>query len=214
VSLETAARVVAQFSAFPIEIGAQNAHWEKSGAYTGETSGAMLEELRVRGALVGHSERRQHFSETDELVRRRAEGLLAQGFDVILCVGETRAEREGGKTEHVLERQLTAALSGNVAPHLNGRLTIAYEPVWAIGTGLNATPEQAEKAQAFVRRQIASIAGEKSAAATPILYGGSVTPENAAELLAGPNIDGCLVGGASLKPDSFLALLSAGFAAV
>lgn len=184
------------------------------GPSTGELSGPMLEEMRIRGALVGHSERRQHFGETDETARKRLESLLEQGFDVILCVGETRAERESGQTEKVLERQLAAALSPPVIKYCNGRLTVAYEPVWAIGTGLNATPEQAEQAQKFIRDFLKKRAGEEAANCTPILYGGSVTPENVGGILACPNVDGCLVGGSSLKPEAFLKLLSAGYSAL
>jgi triosephosphate isomerase (TIM) len=212
-ALETASRVAAQLRQLPIEIGVQNAHGEKSGAFTGENSAALLEELGARAALGMADERRQVFGESDQLVTRRLEGLLPQGIDVIACLGETRAEREGGKTEHILDRQLAALLSSAVLPYCNGRLTLAYEPVWAIGTGLTATPEQAEAAQAFLRSQLKA-RGAQAAETTPILYGGSVTPENVASLLACPNVDGCLVGGASLKPESYLKLLTAGFEAL
>lgn len=176
-----------------IAIGAQNAHWEKKGAFTGEVSGPMLEELGIKQVLIGHSERRQHFGETDETVLKRVESLLAQGFRVMACVGETRAEREGGQTFQVLERQI-AGLS-KIA---NEKLTLAYEPVWAIGTGLTASPEQAQEVHAFLRKRFPK---------TLLLYGGSVTPENLASLLAQKDINGALVGGASLKPENYAQLL-------
>jgi triosephosphate isomerase len=170
-------------------IYAQNVHWADEGAFTGEISARMLLELGVRGALVGHSERRLYFGETDETVRRRAEAALAAGLDVIACVGETEAEREAGETENVLRRQV------DLLPH-SASLVIAYEPVWAIGTGKTATPEMAEGAHAFI----------KSLNETRVLYGGSVKSENAAELLSQPSIDGALVGGASLDAASFSSL--------
>lgn len=190
----------------PVSIGAQNAHWEKSGAFTGELSGPLLQETGVNWVLVGHSERRQYFGETDETCRKRTESLLQQGLKVILCVGETREQRESNQTFDVVGRQLGSVLTPTLAPYLDGRLLIAYEPVWAIGTGLTATPSQAEEVHAFVRtrlREITPAAAER----TPILYGGSVTPENFRELLSCPNVDGGLVGGASLKAKSFVGLI-------
>jgi triosephosphate isomerase len=175
-----------------ITVYAQNVHWADEGAFTGEVSAGMLRELGVAGAIVGHSERRQYFCETDEAVARRTEAALAAGLHVIACVGELEEEREGGETETVLRRQLS------VLPD-HERLVIAYEPVWAIGTGKTATPELAQEAHAFV----------KSLLARPVLYGGSVKPENAAELLAQPDVDGALVGGASLDPESFGAICRA-----
>lgn len=172
-----------------IAVYAQNVHWELEGAFTGEVSAPMLLELGVRGAIVGHSERRKHFGETDETVRLRAEAALEAGLEVIACVGETEAEREGGETEAVLERQV------GVLPR-HERLLIAYEPVWAIGTGKTATPEIAQDAHAFV----------KSLHGAPVLYGGSVKPENAGVLLSQPGVDGALVGGASLEVESFEAI--------
>jgi triosephosphate isomerase len=169
-----------------LTVFAQNVHWEDEGAYTGEVSTPMLRELGVAGALVGHSERRQYFGETDETVARRSAHALAAGLRVIACVGELEEEREQGRTEDVLSRQV-AVLQAHPA------LVIAYEPVWAIGTGRTATPEQAQEAHAFV----------KSLLDLPVLYGGSVKPENAEELLSQPDVDGALVGGASLDPDSF-----------
>jgi triosephosphate isomerase len=175
-----------------IAVAAQNVHWEPEGAYTGEISAAMLVDLGVYGAIVGHSERRQYFGETDEAVGRRAAAALDAGLSVIACVGELEEEREGGETEDVLRRQLAP-----LEAHDN--LVLAYEPVWAIGTGKTATPELAQGAHAFV----------KSLLDVPVLYGGSVKPENAAELLAQPDVDGALVGGASLEVDSFVAICRA-----
>jgi triosephosphate isomerase len=171
---------------------AQNVHWENEGAYTGEVSPLMLVELGVRGSIVGHSERRQYFGETDETTAKRAEAALAAGLGVIACVGETEQERETGQTEDVLLRQVS------VLPKHDG-LVIAYEPVWAIGTGKTATAELCQHAHAFI----------KSLADVLVLYGGSVKPDNAAELLAQPAVDGALVGGASLDVDSLTAICRA-----
>jgi triosephosphate isomerase len=179
-----------------VTVFAQNVHWAETGAYTGEISVAMLQELGVAGSLVGHSERRQYFGETDESVARRAAAALDAGLDVIACVGETLEERERGATELVLRLQ-TDAVADAVGAH--PRLVIAYEPVWAIGTGATATPEIAQDAHAFI----------KSILDVPVLYGGSVKPDNAAELLSRPAVDGALVGGASLDPDSFAAICRA-----
>ena len=175
---------------------AQNVHWEPSGAYTGEVSAEMLLELGVRGALVGHSERRQLFGETDEMVARRARAALQAGLGVIACVGETLEQRESGDTELVLKIQVEAIA---FAAGAHERLVIAYEPVWAIGTGRTATAAQAQEAHEFIKELLA----------VPVLYGGSVKPENAAELLAQSAIDGALVGGASLDPTSFGAICRA-----
>ena len=172
---------------------AQNVHWEREGAFTGEIAAAMLTELGVQGAIVGHSERRQLFGETDEAVGLRARAALAAGLGVIACVGETESEREEGATEDVLRRQLSVLAAGD-------GLVIAYEPVWAIGTGKTATPRLAQDAHAFI----------KSLLDAPVLYGGSVKPDNAAELLSQPDVDGALVGGASLDVDSFTAICQAG----
>jgi len=179
-----------------VPVYAQNVHWAAEGAFTGEVSAAMLVELGVDGAVVGHSERRQLFGETDDTVARRAEAGLAAGLGVIACVGETEAEREAGETEAVLTRQVAA-----VPRH--ERLVIAYEPVWAIGTGRTATPEIAQEAHALIR----------SLHPTLVLYGGSVKPENAAELMTLPDVGGALVGGASLDPASFRAICEAAAAA-
>ena len=186
VSLEASVQVLAGTE---IGVFAQNCHWERDGAYTGEVSAAMLVELGVYGTLVGHSERRQHCGETDDTVARRTAAALEEGLHVIACVGETEAEREAGETEAVLRRQVS------VLEH-DENLVIAYEPVWAIGTGKNATPEMAQEAHETI----------KSLLDVPVLYGGSVKPGNAAELLAQPAIDGALVGGASLDIESFASI--------
>lgn len=193
VSLPAAARGL---DGAPIAVFAQNVHWELEGAFTGEVSAGMLLEAGAAGAIVGHSERRQHFGETDETVARRAARALEAGLEVIACVGELESEREAGATEAVLERQV-AAIAAAVGPH--ERLTLAYEPVWAIGTGRTATPAQAREAHAFIRSRLA----------VPVLYGGSVKPGNAAELLAQPDVDGALVGGASLEVEPFAAICEA-----
>ena len=172
---------------------AQNVHWAAEGAFTGEVAPPMLLELGVRGAIVGHSERRQHFGETDEAVARRAVAALDAGLSVIACVGESEEERDAGQTELVVRLQVES-LADAVGAH--ERLTIAYEPVWAIGTGKTATPEQAQDAHRFI----------KTLLDVPVLYGGSVKPENAEELLALPDVDGALVGGASLDVESFAAI--------
>ena len=175
-----------------VAVYAQNCHWEPEGAYTGEVSPEMLRELEVAGTLVGHSERRQLFGETDEMVARRARAALDAGLGVIACVGETLEQRESGDTELVLKIQVEA-----IAYACEGHeYVIAYEPVWAIGTGRTATPATAQEAHEFV----------KAIANVPVLYGGSVKPENAAELLSMSAVDGALVGGASLDPDSFTAI--------
>ena len=175
-----------------IAVAAQNVHWDAEGAFTGEISAPMLLELGVYGAIVGHSERRQYFGDTDQTVAKRARGALDAGLFVIACVGETDEERERGETEDVLRRQLAV-----LEPDDN--LVVAYEPVWAIGTGKTATPQIAQEAHAFV----------KSLLDVPVLYGGSVKPDNAADLLAQPDVDGALVGGASLDLDSFTAICRA-----
>ena len=175
-----------------IAVAAQNVHWEEEGAYTGEISAGMLRELGVYGAIVGHSERRQFFGETDETVAKRARAALEAGLFVIACVGETEQERERGETEEVLRRQVSVL-------EADDNLVIAYEPVWAIGTGKTATPEIAQEAHTFVR----------SLLDVPVLYGGSVKPDNASELLSRPGVDGALVGGASLEVDSFAAICEA-----
>jgi triosephosphate isomerase len=176
-----------------IAVAAQNVHWEHEGAYTGEISPPMLRELGVYGAIVGHSERRQYFGETDETVAKRARTALAAGLFVIACVGETEAERESGAADEVLRRQVSVL-------EADDNLVVAYEPVWAIGTGKTATPEIAQEAHAFI----------KTLLDVPVLYGGSVKPDNAGELLGLPDVDGALVGGASLELESFTAVCRAG----
>jgi triosephosphate isomerase len=175
-----------------LTVYAQNVHWEDEGAYTGEVAAAMLLELGVEGAIVGHSERRQYFGETDETVAKRARHALDAGLAVIACVGETEAEREADETDNVLRRQV-----GVLEPH--ERLVVAYEPVWAIGTGKVATPQQAQQAHALI----------KSMLDVPVLYGGSCKPENVEPVFGQPNVDGALVGGASLDVDSFTAICQA-----
>jgi triosephosphate isomerase len=189
-----------------IKVGAQNVHWAENGAFTGEISAEMLKEVGVDFVIVGHSERRQYFGETDETVNLRTKAALAAGLDVIVCIGELLEEREGGKTEEVLETQLKGGLAGLTAEDM-AKIVIAYEPVWAIGTGKTATPEMAEETQAFCRKVIADIFGAGVAEAVRIQYGGSMKAENSQELVAQADIDGGLIGGASLKADSFAALI-------
>ena len=190
-----------------IRIAAQNMHFEDAGAFTGEVSAGMLAELDVHGVVLGHSERRQMFGESDEALARKVPAALAAGLEPILCVGETLDQRERGETEAVLRRQVEADLAEVPEGEL-GQLVIAYEPVWAIGTGRNATPEQAAEAIAFIRSLIAG-RDEVAGAAVRILYGGSVKPDNAADVLAPEPIDGALVGGASLDPDDFAVVAAA-----
>jgi triosephosphate isomerase (TIM) len=175
-----------------IAVAAQNVHWERQGAFTGEISAAMLRELGAYGTIVGHSERRQYFGETDETVAKRVHAALEAGLFVIACIGETEEERERNETEDVLRRQLSV-----LEPDDN--LVLAYEPVWAIGTGKTATPDLVQEAHAFIKSQLD----------VPVLYGGSVKPENAAELLEQGHVDGALVGGASLELESFTAICRA-----
>jgi triosephosphate isomerase (TIM) len=185
-----------------IIVGAQNVCWEEQGAFTGEISPPMIRDAGGSAAIVGHSERRQLFGETDELVNKRVRGGLKHGLTVILCVGETLAEREGGKTFSVLEQQVRQGLSGVNAAEME-RLVIAYEPVWAIGTGKTASKEQAQEAHAYIRSLAAAMFEKKIADDLRILYGGSVKPTNVDELMAQPDIDGALVGGAALDAESF-----------
>ncbi len=189
-----------------IRVGVQNIHWEEKGAFTGETSARMAVSAGASFALCGHSERRKLFADTDEQVGKRANAAYRHGMQPIICIGETLEERKKGEIENVLLRQLTAALA-QVRPE--AVLMIAYEPVWAIGTGQNATPEDAMKAHAFIREKIAELRTPAIAEATPILYGGSVKPENAGQLLGAPGVDGLLVGGASLEPESFARICNA-----
>ncbi len=199
------AQVQALAAGTSIAVAAQDVSQHESGAFTGEVSATMLREFGVRYALVGHSERRQYHGETDEVVAVKAQRALAAGVTPIVCVGETLAEREAGETETVVKRQLAAVI------HLNGHciseIVVAYEPVWAIGTGRTATPEQAQLVHAVLRAQLA--AASEKADRIPLLYGGSMNAANAAQLLAQPDIDGGLVGGASLKAADFLQIIAA-----
>ena len=201
------APTVERLAGIGVHAAAQNMHFADEGPYTGEVAPRMLVELDVDGVILGHSERRQLFGESDEALARKVPAALAAGLQPILCVGETLDQREADETETVLRRQVETDLAG-VGDEELGRLVIAYEPVWAIGTGRNATPAQAAEAIAFIRSLIAS-RDESAAAAVRILYGGSVKPENAVEVLAPDGIDGALVGGASLDPDDFAAITAA-----
>jgi triosephosphate isomerase len=191
-----------------IALGAQNLHWEERGAFTGEISAEMLLSSGCRFVIVGHSERRQYFGETDEVVNRKVRRALMSGLTPIVCVGETLDERKAGRTESVVERQVRGAFAGMGRDEI-ARTVIAYEPVWAIGTGVNATPEQAQEVQRFIRQLIEELAGRDVAAGLRIQYGGSVTPANARDLMSQPDVDGALVGGASLKADSFYEIVRA-----
>jgi triosephosphate isomerase len=185
-----------------IRVGAQNLHWEKAGAYTGEISAAMLVAAGCTHVIIGHSERRQYFGETDVIINKKLRAALAAELTPILCVGELHEEREAGETDDILRRQCTEAFR-EISTAEAGKLTIAYEPCWAIGTGKTATPQMAAEAHLTIRTEVAEIFGKPFAKKLRILYGGSVKTENAKELMAEPQIDGALVGGASLEPKSF-----------
>jgi triosephosphate isomerase (TIM) len=189
-----------------ILIGAQNVHWSNEGAFTGEISPVVLLEIGVTHTIIGHSERRQYFCETDDTVNLRLKNALETGLTPIVCVGEVLEEREANLTEDVLRRQCTRAFH-KISTKKAEKLVVAYEPVWAIGTGKTATPQQAAEAHALIRSEAAKAFGEEFAAHLRILYGGSVKPENAKALMAEPEIDGALVGGASLDPKSFAAIV-------
>lgn len=189
-----------------IQVATQDAHWENEGAYTGSISPASLKGLGVKYVILGHSEKRQFDNETDERVNRKLKNVLKNGLKAIVCVGETLQERESGKTEKIIENQLKGCFEGIGLGDL-ASIVIAYEPVWAIGTGKNATPEQANEVHAFIRGLIAKKYNSEAAGKIRIQYGGSVKPENIKQLMAQPDIDGALVGGASLKVDSFEALV-------
>jgi triosephosphate isomerase len=203
-SLQTAVKRCAESRA---RVGAQNMHEEADGAFTGEVSAPMLLELGVDDVILGHSERRQYFGESDEALARKVPAGLRAGLEPILCVGENEAQRDSDETEGILTRQIEADLS-DVPDERLGEVVIAYEPIWAIGTGRTATPEQAQEACALIRGLIETRSGE-AAAAIRVLYGGSVKPDNAAELLALADVDGALVGGASLEPGDFAAIVEA-----
>jgi triosephosphate isomerase len=190
----------------PVALGGQNLYPEKEGAFTGEVSPTMLVDVGCRYVILGHSERRHKLGETDAFINRKVHAALAAGLQVILCVGETLEEREAARFEEVFQRQVAQGLAGVSAGQL-ARLVIAYEPVWAIGTGHIATPEQAQSAHAFIRGHVAQLFGPEVAANLLIQYGGSAKPDNVADLLGQPDVDGALVGGASLKADLFLAIV-------
>ncbi len=185
-----------------INVAAQNCYWEKEGAFTGEVSPELIADAGCSHVIIGHSERRQFFAETDETVNKKVKSAIAAGLTVLICVGETLAERESGLTFKVIEKQVRHGLAGVVVESME-RMVIAYEPVWAIGTGKTATDDQAQEVHAFIRKLVAGIYTQKEAGAIRILYGGSVKPENVKALMACSDIDGALVGGASLKADSF-----------
>jgi len=194
--------VVAACNASNVAVGAQNIHFAEEGAYTGETSIGQLIAVGGTHTLIGHSERRQYFAETDEIVNKKLHTALKHGIIPIVCIGEVLEEREAGKTASVLKTQINGAFAG-ITVEAAAPIVIAYEPVWAIGTGKTATPEIAEDAHKVIRTEIEKLLGAEVAAAMRILYGGSVKPDNVTALMAQPDIDGALVGGASLKPDSF-----------
>ena len=203
-----AAHTVLEYDKAPIAVGAQNVHWEESGAYTGEASVAMLSEIGVQWCIVGHSERREYFAETDEMVNRKAKALLAGGIAPIVCVGESLAVRDEGAYLDFVGKQVRAAFAGLDAAQA-ATCVVAYEPIWAIGTGRTATPEQAQEVCAAIRATLAEMFGAEAAEAVRVLYGGSMNTGNVEGLVAQPDIDGGLVGGASLDADSFVALVNA-----
>jgi len=205
-AIEAAVRAAADS---PLVIAAQNVFWEEEGAYTGEVSAAMLNDLGVELVIIGHSERRQYFGETDETVNRRIKAAVANGLRPIVCIGETLDQREAGLTFSVLATQIKDGLAG-MDPKAAEQLILAYEPIWAIGTGRTATPETAQEAHQFIRNQLTGLFDKKLANAIRILYGGSVKPENTADLLAQTDVDGALVGGASLKVDAFYEIVDIG----
>lgn len=192
----------------PVTLGAQTCHDQDRGAFTGEISAEFLAKLNVRYVLVGHSERREHCAETDDLVRRKLDAIWRHGMTPILCVGETLEEREAGSPADKVRGQLEAALSGRKRD-LVGAMVVAYEPIWAIGTGLNATPDDAQQMCSTIRQSVATISGRPASESLRIQYGGSVTPENAHDLLAESDVDGLLVGGASLDAERFAAIVRA-----
>lgn len=186
----------------PIALGAQDVHWEDKGAYTGEISPVMLAKLNVSYVIVGHSERRQYFAETDETVNKKVRAVVAAGMTPIVCVGENEEQRDAGATEELVVGQLRVALAG-VAPEAVGRMVVAYEPIWAIGTGRSATPEDAQIVASALRAAVVADHGPDAGSGVRIQYGGSVKSDNIADLLAPPDVDGALVGGASLAPEEF-----------
>jgi triosephosphate isomerase (TIM) len=195
-------------SAQNIKVGAQNMHWERSGAFTGEISAALLRDLFVHYVVLGHSERRRLFGETNEIVNRKVRAAHEASLRPIVCVGETLDQRDHGNVDKILSIQLRGSVAG-LGPKELQETVIAYEPVWAIGTGRNATPEQAQEAHAFIRRTLRDMADDTTSERVRIQYGGSVKPENARDLMSQPDIDGALVGGASLDPRSFAQIVNA-----
>ena len=191
-----------------VKLSAQDCYWEEEGAFTGEVSPKMLLDAGCSHVIIGHSERRQFFGDTDETVNRKIKAALAAGLTVLFCIGEMLTEREAGQTFDVLKKQITGGLAGIAAGELK-QVIIAYEPVWAIGTGKTASDAQAQEAHAFIRKEVGSLYSASVAEQVRILYGGSVKPDNIAGLIAQPDIDGALVGGASLKADSFAAIVNA-----
>ena len=199
-------QIVVESDKIPIALGAQNCHWEEKGAFTGEVSPQMLAKLNVSYVIVGHSERRELFGESDETVSKKVRAVLGAGMTPIMCVGETLAEREAGATDDKVTGQLRAGLAGVAADRV-AAMVVAYEPIWAIGTGRNATPDDAQATIATIRAVVRSLYDEGTADSLRIQYGGSVKPDNAADLMAQPDVDGALVGGASLDPDQFAAIV-------
>ncbi len=199
---------VAAAAGTQVGVGGENCHWKESGAYTGEISTGMLLDAGAKYVIIGHSERRQYFGETDETVNLRTRAALAAGLIPLVCVGETLEEREAGKLVEVIERQMNVGLKDITADDCKN-LVIAYEPVWAIGTGKTATPDQAQEVHALIRATLAKLVGEATAETVRIQYGGSMKPSNAAELLAKKDIDGGLIGGAALKAEDFAGIIAA-----
>jgi len=204
----TLLRVKEAIGQAPILLSGQNMHWEAQGAFTGEVSASMLADAGCTHVILGHSERRTLFGETDEVIDRKATAAVKKGLIPIVCIGETLEEREKGLTFQIIERQLSLSLKGfRQGKNLPLTTILAYEPVWAIGTGRTATPEQAQEVHQFIRQWLKAQFGERTAQAIRILYGGSVKPDNVRDLMSKPDIDGALVGGASLKPESFLPIV-------
>ena len=201
--------VVAGLKGVPVGVAGQDLHWEPEGAFTGAISASMLAQAGATHAIIGHSERRRLFGDTDESVNRKTRAALDAGLTPIVCIGETLEERDGGQALQILERQAERSLDGLACDQV-ASLVVAYEPVWAIGTGRNATAEQAEEAHAHIRATLERTFGADAANSCRILYGGSVKPGNARELVAQPNVDGALVGGASLDPQSFFEIVASG----
>ena len=199
--------VVAAAAGSNIKVGAQNIHWADNGAFTGEISGAMLQEIGVEYVIIGHSERRQYFGETDETVNKRIMAALKYNLKPIVCIGETLEERENGTTNAVLDTQIKGAFAGVSADDML-KITVAYEPVWAIGTGKTATPEMAQETHEFIRKTLTGLYGADVAEKITVQYGGSMKDSNSKELTAQKDIDGGLIGGAALKADSFTALIA------